>query len=251
MNSSLKEKVVVVMGGTSGIGRASAIEYARWGAAVLVVGRRIKEGEKVVTEIEKDGGEAKFMSADLSIPSDINAVIDTVVDRYGRIDCAFNNAATEGPIGDLTALNEDEVEDAFQLNLTCLWHSMKREIEQMARQRSGVIVNTSSIGGLRGIAESSVYCATKHGVIGFTMAAAVEHASNGIRINAIAPGSIETDMLTRVAKGDASGFASIVPMGRLGKPEEVAKAVVWLSSDEASFITGHTLVIDGGTMARL
>mgnify|MGYP001593026505 FL=1 len=247
----LDGKVALVMGGTGGIGRAVAIEFASCGASVSVVGRRVKEGSDVVAEIINQGGNASFVRGDLSDQNEIRFVIENVMEAYGRIDCAFNNAGIEGPLGDLLNHTEQEIKETFDINVHGLAHSMRLQLECMLRQGEGAIVNCASIAGLRGIAGSSVYCATKHAVIGFTKSVALEYAARGIRINAVAPGCIETDMLYRVNKGDYDDLVIKVPMRRLGKPMEVAKAVSWLCSHEASFITGQVLTVDGGVEASL
>lgn len=241
------DKVVLITGGTSGIGRATAVSFAKAGARVVVAGRRDDAGAKTIELIRQDGGEGVFVKTDVSKLEQARSLLDHVVKTFGRLDIAFNNAGSEGPLGRLAELDEAEVEEAVNINFHGTRMCMKFEIEKMLNAGSGVIVNCSSVAGLIGIASSSIYCATKHAILGLTKAAALEYASSGIRINAIAPGPIETDMLKRIATHQQiHNRAAAVPMARLGTALEVADVVMWLASDSASFVMGQTIVVDGG-----
>ena len=241
-------KVALVTGGTSGIGRAAAQRLAERGAKVVVAGRRQEEGDKTVSLITDAGGEATFVRTDVSREADVEAMVKATVDTYGRLDCAFNNAGIEGQLGPMATMTEDNVDQILAINIKGVWASMKHEMLAMEKD-GGVIVNNASVGGIKGFPNFGVYAATKFAVIGLTRSAAIEQAAAGIRINAVAPGPIETDMLNRAADGDTSQFAGMVPMQRVGKPMEVADAVVWLCSPASSYVTGHTLPVDGGFLA--
>ena len=241
-------KVALVTGGTSGIGKATAIEFARAGAKVVLTGRREKEGAEVVREIKKLGGEAEFFRADVAKNADVKAMVDFTVDKYGRLDVAFNNAGVEwkGPLDQAT---EAEYRRIFDINVWGVLNSMRHEIPVMLKNGGGAIVNTSSVAGHAGLAGVSVYIASKHAVEGLTKAIALEFAKQNIRINAVAPGPVATEMWDRFA-GDASDqIASTVPVQRVGASEEIAAAVLYLASDAAKFTTGTSLVVDGGFIA--
>jgi NAD(P)-dependent dehydrogenase (short-subunit alcohol dehydrogenase family) len=248
----LEGKVALVTGGSSGIGRASALLFAREGARVVVADLNVSGGEETERMIEESGGKAIFVKADVSKASDVEALIGKAVDTYGRLDCAFNNAGTAvggGPIHDSTEENWDYV---MGINLKGVWLCMKYEIRQMLKQGGGAIVNTSSVMGLVGHIDKPIYAASKHGVVGLTKSVALQYAKNGIRVNAVCPGWVRTPM-TEGRLNDPEARARMVemePIGRVGKPEEVAEAVVWLCSDAASFVTGHTMAVDGGFVAQ-
>jgi NAD(P)-dependent dehydrogenase (short-subunit alcohol dehydrogenase family) len=242
-------KVALVTGGTSGIGKATAIAFARAGAKVVLSGRREKEGAQVVAEIKKLGGEAAFVRADVAKDADVQAMIKFTVDKFGKIDIAFNNAGVEfkGPLDQAT---EAEYRRVFDINVWGVLNSMRHEIPVMLKNGGGAIINTSSVAGHVGLAQVSVYIASKHAVEGLTKSVALEFAKQNIRINAIAPGVIATEMLDRFAD-DAlrDQLAAITPVGRIGASEEIAAAVLYLASDAAKFTTGTSLVVDGGFIA--
>jgi NAD(P)-dependent dehydrogenase (short-subunit alcohol dehydrogenase family) len=247
-----QDKVVLITGGTSGIGRATAVAFGREGASVVVSGRRAEEGNRTVELVQATGGRGLFVRADVSNPTDVEKMLATVVSRFGRLDVAFNNAGVEdaaAPFHEQTVENFDRV---MGINVKGLWLSMQAEIRQMLQQGGGAIVNTSSVGGLIAITNNATYVATKHAVIGFTKAAALEYAKQRIRVNAVAPAAIDTDMVRRFASEQSvlDQLARAHPIGRIGQSEEVAEAVLWLASPAASFVTGHTLVVDGGYLCK-
>ena len=253
--NAFSNKVALVTGGTSGIGSATAIAFAREGAKVVVSGRREKEGSEVVSLIKKSGGEGTFVKADVSSEADMSALIAQTLSVYGRLDAAFNNAGIEGDVGKAT--HEQSVENyraVMDINVLGVLLAMKHEVSAMLKNGGGAIVNSSSVGGLVGFPGVGVYVASKHAVIGLTKTAALEYATQGIRVNAVSPGGIETPMFERFTVGIGSDardqMAAMHPIGRTGRPEEIAEAVLWLCSDKASFVTGHTLVADGGLTAR-
>jgi NAD(P)-dependent dehydrogenase (short-subunit alcohol dehydrogenase family) len=249
----LKDKVALVTGGTSGIGRATAIAYAQQQAKVVVVGRRIDEGEETVRLIKEAGGEAIFVQADVTKEADVKATVDKAVGVFGRLDIAFNNAGTVGENPSLIEQTEAEYDRIMNVNVKGVWLSMKYEIAQMLKQGSGSIINTASANGVVALPSVPLYTASKHAVVGLTKAAALQYAKAGIRINVVAPAVIETDMFEAATGGQDEAKAYITglhPIGRVGTPVEVANAVVFLSSDMASFITGETLMVDGGFVAQ-
>lgn len=244
----------MVTGGSTGIGRASSLAFARAEAKVVVSDVNVNGGEETVRLIRDSGGEALFVKADVAKASEVEALIKQGVDTYGRLDCAFNNAGISGAIGASTHEYPDESwERVIGINLKGVWLCMKYEIPQMLRQAGGAIVNTASIWGLVGAAGASAYVASKHGVVGLTRAAALEYASQGIRINAVNPGTIRTPILEPFIAAIPE-FESMMtarhPIGRIGMPEEVAEAVLFLCSDAASFVIGQTLAVDGGYTAQ-
>ncbi|HEY9626143.1 MAG TPA: SDR family oxidoreductase [Coleofasciculaceae cyanobacterium] len=249
----LQDKVALVTGGTSGIGRATAIAYAQQQAKVVVVGRRIDEGEETVRLIQEAGGEAIFVQADVTKEADVQAMVDKAVDVFGRLDIAFNNAGIIGENSSLVEQTEAEYDRIMNVNVKGVWLSMKHEIAQMLKQGSGAIVNTSSGAGVVAVLTQPLYTASKHAVVGLTKAAALQYAKAGIRINVVAPAAIETDMFEAATGGQDEVKAYITglhPIGRVGTSLEVANAVLFLSSDLASFITGETLMVDGGYVAQ-
>jgi NAD(P)-dependent dehydrogenase (short-subunit alcohol dehydrogenase family) len=250
---NLSGKVAIVTGGTSGIGRATAIAYAQQGAKVMVAGRRVEEGQETVQLIKAAGGEALFTQTDVTQEADVKAMVDRTVSVFGRLDIAFNNAGTFGESGVLTEQTDDEYDRIMTANVKGVWLCMKYEIAQMMQQGSGAIVNTSSILGVVAMAGVPLYTASKYAVQGLTKAAALQYAKSGIRMNAVGPGAIATDMFETATGGqdEAKAYmAGLHPMGRIGQPAEVANAVLWLSSDAASFMTGETLIVDGGFVAQ-
>jgi NAD(P)-dependent dehydrogenase (short-subunit alcohol dehydrogenase family) len=254
MPAGLEGKIALVTGGGSGIGRASAMAFARDGARVVVADVNTEGGEETVQAIKEAGGEAILVHADVSKGSAVAAMVRRTVEVFGRLDCAFNNAGVSGGSRNLTAeYPEEDWDRVISINLKGVWLCMKSEIPQMLKQGGGAIVNTASVAGLVGIRGTSAYIASKHGVAGLTKAAALEYAESGIRINAVCPGYIRTPLLQPILDR-YPGFEEQViarhPVGRLGTPEEVAEAVVWLCSDAASFVTGHAMPVDGGYMAQ-
>jgi len=253
MQTSFQNKVVLITGATSGIGKVSALAFAKAGAKVIVSGRREAEGQAVVAEIKAAGGEATFVKADVAVEADVAALVAKTVATYGRLDIAFNNAGVEltGTIVDAT---EADYRRVFDINVWGVITSMKHEIPVMLKQGAGVIINTSSVAGHVGMAGASIYVASKHAVEGLTKAAALEYAKLGIRVNVVAPAAIETDMMNRFTGGgneEALSYTrSLHPVGRLGRSEEIANPVLFLASDAASFITGTSLKVDGGLLAQ-
>ena len=253
MSGRLAGKVALVTGAASGIGRATALAFAEEGAKVVVSARSLDGGQETVRLIRGSSGEATFVRADVSIASEVAALVRAVVDTYGSLDCAHNNAGVSGAGFLPHEYPEDLWDRNIAVNLTGVWRCLKYEVIQMLRQGSGVIVNTSSIGGLAGAPMSIGYAASKHGVIGLTKSAALAYAQNGIRVNAVCPGYVRTPMLEAIM-AERPGYEAAVtatePIGRLGSPEEVAGLVVWLCTDAASFITGAAMPVDGGFTAR-
>ncbi len=250
---SFQDKVVVITGGTSGIGEATAYLFAKQGAKVVVAGRREEAGSAIVDRIKSDGGTALFVRTDVTREEDVAGLIAKTVETYGRVDIAFNNAGVEatGPVEDVTV---DQYRKVFDINVLGVFLSMKHEIPQMLKQGGGVIINTSSIVGHIGMPGASVYIASKHAVEGATKTAALEYAQKGIRINAVAPAATATDMIDRFAGKEGSenreALAAQHPMNRLATAEEIAGAVAYLASDAASFTTGISLPVDGGYLAK-
>ncbi|MEZ6142649.1 MAG: glucose 1-dehydrogenase [Zavarzinella sp.] len=245
-------KVVLITGGTSGIGKVTALQFAHHGAKVVVAGRREKEGQDVVAEITKAGGEAIFVRTDVANEEDVKNLVDTTVTHFGRLDIAFNNAGVEYA-SPTTEFRVEDYQRVFDINVKGVFLSLKYEIPAMLKT-GGSIINTSSIAGHIGMAGAGIYIASKHAVEGITKTAALEFAQQNIRINAVAPGAIVTDMIERFAGPAGSEgnkmLAALHPVGRMGKSEEVAAAVLFLASDAASFTTGISLPVDGGFLAR-
>ena len=255
MKRLMEDKVVLITGGASGIGRATALAFATAGAKVVVSGRRETEGFETVALITKAGGQGTFVRADVTKEDQVQALVSQTVSRYGRLDAAFNNAGIEGEVGKQT--HEQSVENyhaVMDTNVLGVLLAMKHEVGAMLKNGGGAIVNNASVGGLIGFPGVSVYVASKHAVLGLTKTAALEYARQGIRVNAVSPGGIETPMLYRFTGGAGSEFfnqlSGLHPIGRLGKPEEIAEAVLWLCSEKASFVTGVSLTADGGWTAQ-
>ena len=251
MSTELQNKVALVTGGTTGIGRDTAVLFAKAGAKVVVSGRRETEGEETSNLIRAAGGDGLFVKSDVSKSSDVQSLVQKTVEKFGRLDIAFNNAGIEGKWVPLIEQSLEDWDAVIDINLKGTWLCLKYEIQQMLKQGGGgTIVNMSSVAGLMGAAGAGVYCASKHGVIGLTRTAALEHAANGIRVNAVCPAVIETAMSDRAfADPEANKrVLALHPIGRFGKPIEVAEAVLWLSSSKSSFMTGHYIVLDGGML---
>jgi NAD(P)-dependent dehydrogenase (short-subunit alcohol dehydrogenase family) len=252
MTTELLNKVAIVTGGTSGIGRDTAVLFAQAGVKVVVAGRREAEGNETVDLIRAAGGDGFFVKTDVAIAAEVQALVRKTVEKFGRLDIAFNNAGIEGNLVPIVIQPEADWDRTIDINLKGTWLCLKYEIQQMLKQRSGgAIVNMASVAGLIGSAGFATYCASKHGVMGLTKCAALETARNGIRVNAVCPAVIETPMGERIFGGpEVKPYAiGLHPIGRFGKPMEVAEAVVWMCSDRASFMTGQSLVLDGGFLA--
>jgi NAD(P)-dependent dehydrogenase (short-subunit alcohol dehydrogenase family) len=256
----LKGKVALVTGGSSGIGRAAALAFARNGAKVVVANRRLEAGEETVSMIRQSGGDATFVKTDVSQASEVEELVKAAVQTYGRLDCALNNAGTDEGFGPrLADISEQAFDHEIGINLKGVWLCMKYELLQMVKQGGGVIVNMSSLNGLGGCGNGSLYSAAKHGVLGLTKSAALEYAPENIRVNAVCAGAFGTPMLDRIFERYAPGnpkkveaiYNSLIAMRRIGKPEEAADAVLWLCSDTSSYVTGASMVVDGGLSARL
>jgi len=249
----MQGKVALVTGGSSGIGRATAVAYARQGASVVVAARRRNEGERTVELIEAAGGRGLFVPTDVSSAAEVRALVDACVEHFGGLDCAFNNAGIEGTGFTKTADYDEETwRRVIDVNLTGVFLCLKYELPALLARGGGAIVNMSSVAGLVGGMVGSAYHASKHGVIGLTKTAALEYAKQGIRINAVCPAVIVTDMADRLFYQDpevAKRIGAMHPVGRVGTVEEVAGAVVWLCSGAADFVTGEALRIDGGLLA--
>lgn len=253
MNLNLKNKVVIITGAASGIGAASALTFAREGASVVVADLQIARGEELVSRIQAEDGKAIFVKCDVSLESDVKNMVAKTIETFGHLNCAFNNAGIEGESADTTMCTNDNWEKTININLRGVWLCMKYQIPEMLKNGGGSIVNCSSIAGMVGFVGIPAYCASKHGVIGLTQAAALEFADKKIRVNAICPGVIQTPMVERFTHGEAQALKELSagePVGRMGKPEEIAQVALWLCSDASSFVTGHPLVADGGWLAR-
>ena len=258
-----KDKVVLITGGSSGIGRAAAILFAERGAKVVLAARGAERGQSVAREIQAAGGTALFVRTDVSQAAEVAGLVRETVTRFGRLDCALNNAAAvDGSFGLTADISEEQFDQAMAVNLKSVWLCMREEIRQMLAQNppGGAIVNTSSVNGLGGVAQAGLYAAAKAGVIAFTKSAALEYSRQGIRVNALVAGAFQTPMLeeamnrasggkAEVKEAMAKRFAQMVATGRIGRPEEAAEAAFWLCSHAASYTTGHSMIVDGGLTA--
>jgi len=249
MKRALEGKVALVTGGASGIGRATALVFAREGAKVVVADLVAEGGEDTARLIKETGAEAIFVKCDVSKAAEVEAMVKKAVDTYGRLDCAFNNAGVV-VMKSTVDCTEEEWDHVISVNLKGVWLCMKYEIPQMLKQGRGAIVNTSSVVGLIGTPGHAPYTASKHGVVGLTKVAALDCAQAGIRVNAVCPGSVPTPMLEPILADPQlkDSMQELHPLGRLGKPEEIAEAVIWLCSEAASFVTGVAFPVDGGVV---
>jgi NAD(P)-dependent dehydrogenase (short-subunit alcohol dehydrogenase family) len=247
------QKVAIVTGGSSGIGRATTFALAKEGVKITVADRRAKEGEETVHLVKEAGSDGIFVETDVADEDDVRSLVEKTVKTFGRLDYAFNNAGIAETMASLVEQTSNVFNHIMNVNVRGVWLCMKYEIPQMKRNGGGAIVNMSSASGVIGSPQLPIYSASKHAVLGLTKSAALEYAKSGIRINAVAPGIVETDMSKRAA-GDnrqvLETFKSMTPIGRIADPAEIANAVVWLLSDKASFVIGHTLLIDGGEISR-
>jgi NAD(P)-dependent dehydrogenase (short-subunit alcohol dehydrogenase family) len=242
-------KAALVTGAASGIGRATALAFARDGAAVAVADVAKDANDTTAQMINDQGGRALAITCDVTSDDDVRAALDTMLGEFGRLDIAFNNAGVEQPVKPLTEITPDEWDRVMSISLKGAYTCMKHQIPLMLRDGGGAIVNTSSGAGIKDFKGQAAYAAAKHGIIGLTKSAALDYADAGIRINAICPGIIDTEMMQRFTGGTSQGRQSVIdqePIGRMGTPEEIASAVLWLCSDEAAFTIGHALVVDGG-----
>ena len=253
MPGLVQGKIALVTGGGSGIGRATALKLAKEGAKVMIADYMPEGGERTVRMIEEAGGEASFVAADVSVTKQVEAMVAKTVETYARIDCAFNNAGIEGRMANTVECTEETWDRTIAINLKGVWLCMKYEIPQMLKQGGGTIVNTASIAGLVGFEGLPAYNASKGGVVQLTRTAALEFATKNIRVNCVCPGVIRTPMVERLLDNRSFTEEQLnagEPVGRMGKPEEIAEGVLWLLSDASSFVTGHPLVVDGAWVAR-
>ena len=251
MNEIFKGKVAIVTGGSFGIGRATAVAFAERGAKVVVAD--YVEDHETVKMITDKGREAIFIKCDVSKTEEVRMMVEETINTYGRLDYAYNNAGIEGMQGATTECTDENWERTIGVNLKGVWLCMKYEIPEMLKQKGGAIVNCASIAGLVGFPGLPAYVASKHGMVGLTKTAALEYAKENIRVNAVCPGVIKAAMIDRFTGKDKAAekqFVDMEPIGRMGEPEEVAEAVIWLCSDGASFVTGDAMAVDGGWIAQ-
>lgn len=250
---NFQDKVVFITGASAGIGKETAIEFGQSGAQVVIADVNLDGGQGTAHLIKESGGKAHFIKCDVSIAGDVQVAIDQTISMFGKIDFAFNNAGVEGVSSKTADCTEKNWDSVLSINLKGIWLCMKHEIAQMTKQGHGAIVNCASIAGLVGFSGSAAYVASKHGVIGLTKTAALDYAKQNIRVNAVCPGIIQTDMIERFVNGNEQirkAFADSEPVGRIGQPSEIAQTVLWLCSDSSSFVTGHAMAVDGGWVAQ-
>ena len=253
MADRVKDKVALITGGGSGIGRATAMLFASEGARVVIADYNVEGGERTLRAVKEAGGDAIFHAADVANHSEVEALVNKTVEHYGRLDCAFNNAGIEGLFSPTPECTIENWHRVISINLSGVFYCMKYEIPAMLKNGGGTIVNTSSVAGLAGIANTAAYTASKHGVSGLTKAAALEFSSKGIRVNAVCPGFIRTPMVARVMDRGSFDEKAVIqthPINRLGQAEEIAEAVLWLSTDASSFVSGVPMPIDGAYLAQ-
>lgn len=254
MNISFENKVALVTGAASGLGFATAKAFAESGASVALVDLNVEAVGAAADELAKQGHKTLAIRCDVSDDAQVAAMVQQTIGRFGRLDAAYNNAGVQNVLAETADTTRGDYDRVMAINLRGVWSCMKFELQQMRKQGSGVIVNCSSLGGLVGGAERGIYHAAKHGVIGFTKSAALEYAARGVRINAVCPGLIWTPMVDQmVASGQGDALKAMeksVPMGRVGRPEEIANAVLWLCSEAASYVTGQSISVDGGFIMR-
>lgn len=254
----MSNQVALITGGATGIGKAVALKLVSRGVTVVLSGRRQQVGEAAVAEVSaaaKNGAKVRFVQNDVADETAVKAMIDGIVAEFGRLDMAVNNAAISNETGTLLTSSSQNFRSMVDTNILGVYYTMKHELAQMVKQGHGTIVNLASIAGLNGIAYAGPYAATKHAVVGLTKSCALDHATQGIRVNAVAPGAIKTDIIAAQLEGgdenyNEASISAMHPMNRLGQPEEVANSICWLLSDEASFVTGHVLSTDGGFQAK-
>jgi NAD(P)-dependent dehydrogenase (short-subunit alcohol dehydrogenase family) len=247
----MNTRIILITGALTGIGRATALAFAREGANIVVSGRHEDKGKTLVAELEERGAEAGFIRADVRNEDDVKNLLDRTVERFGRLDVAVNNAGTEGKTGPITAQSAESYAATFDTNVLGVLLSLKHELRVMSAQKSGSIINISSTFGKVGAAGASLYVASKHAVEGLTKSAALEAAPFGVRVNIVAPGPIETEMLRRFAGSEQriASLAAGVPLNRLGRPEEIAEAILFVASDKASYLSGASIPVNGGKAA--
>ena len=249
----MNSPVVLITGALTGIGRATALAFAREGNRVVVSGRREEAGQALAAELRALGAEAEFVRADVRFEAEVRSVVEQTVARFGRLDVAVNNAGTEGQLAPIVEQTATNYEDTFSVNVLGTLLSLKHEMRVMLEQGAGSIINLSSIAGQVGIAGASVYAASKHAVEGLTKSAALEGAAAGVRVNAVAPGPVATEMLDRFAGGSEegkAGFLATIPARRAATPDEIAQTIVFLASDKARYLTGQSIAVDGGCTAQ-
>jgi NAD(P)-dependent dehydrogenase (short-subunit alcohol dehydrogenase family) len=252
VHRSLEGKVALVTGGSSGIGRATARAFGREGASVAIADIKVADGNETVKLIKEAGGEAIFINADVRKAAEVETLVSKVVNTFGRLDCAFNNAGIGGENRPFIEATEEDWDDVIVTNLKGVWLCLKYEVAYMSKHGGGAIVNTASMGGVRGFVRNHAYTAAKHGVVGLTKGVMLEYAHTGIRVNCVCPATIDTPMVREMFKDDPTAIPWLqkrTPAGRIGNPEDVAEAVVWLCSDASLYVWGHALYVDGGYLA--
>lgn len=252
MSTNCEQASILITGAAAGIGAAAAKHFIQLGYCVTLCDIHPTEDEHLASLLRRHAQRCRFVLADVSSQREVKELVASAISDFGKLDFAFNNAGIEGGRCTTEQIELQQWEHIMAVNLGGVWMCMKYELQQMLSQHRGVIVNNASVAGVRGFANAAAYVASKHGVVGLTRAAALEHAQAGIRINAVCPGIVRTPMVERVIGGDAqreNAYRSMEPIGRLGEPQEIVQAVHWLFSDEASFVTGHALVVDGGMCA--